>query len=62
MKIFVPNVAIHKNGMQLQGNAVAKPLQTAGARALKNGIEISNFAALVLIGIVQDAKENGTQF
>ena len=60
MKRFVRNVTIQKNGMQLQGHAVAKPLQTADARALKNGIKISNFAALLQVTIVQNAKENGT--
>ena len=64
MKRFVTNVTIQKNGMQLQGHAVAKPLQTADARTLKNGIKISNFAALLLLllvlTIVQNAKENGT--
>jgi hypothetical protein len=48
----VPIVKKHKNGMQLQIYAVAKPLQTVDARSLKNGIEISNFAALLLIVIV----------
>lgn len=58
--MLVPCATRHKNGMQLQGNAVAQTLKTVDATSVNYGIKISNFAALVLIRIVQDAKENGT--